>query len=183
MSFWRSIFNWDSRYQNFVGIIRKTCCIGLESFSKECNALRRMVDRRKVRSPKLAPKRTLSKNKIAEIYIIEIKIADIKIIEIKIAEFFRSFITNNIYFNDLISGDHFLRLLFKYLSYTWNLFTYSLKSTTDSCDYLNDGDKKKTLTKVSLILVSVKSILNLLLDMFQLSYWLDSVTNLIPNLT
>jgi hypothetical protein len=101
-----------------------------------------MVDRRKVRSPKLAPKRTLSKTKIAEIYIIEIKIADIKIIEIKIAEFFRSFITNDTYFNDLIFGDHFLRLLFKYLSYTWNLFTYCLKSTTDSCDYLNDGDKK-----------------------------------------
>ena len=114
-------------------------------------------------------KQTLSKTKIAEIYIIEIKIADIKIIEIKIAEFFRSFITNDIYFNDLIFGDHFLRLLFKYLSYTWNLFTYCLKSTTDSCDYLNDGDKK-TLKKVSLILVSGKSLLTLLLDIFQLSY-------------
>jgi hypothetical protein len=45
----------------------------ITNISQDCKALRRKQHCRKVRSPKFAPKRTLSKRKIAEINIIEKK--------------------------------------------------------------------------------------------------------------
>ena len=72
---------------NFVFLQCKLLKIEYNILSVALRFIDCIPHRRKLRSPKLAPKRTLPKSKIAEINITEIQIIDMKFDEMLIAEY------------------------------------------------------------------------------------------------
>jgi hypothetical protein len=92
--------------ENINYLSRKWNFLEDSSTISDCVPHRQKRDSRTVRTPKLAPKRTLSKSKIAEMNINEIEITDMKIIEIGIVERLSMICISGLNF-----GDHSFRSL------------------------------------------------------------------------